>query len=127
MLTIGPVSLASLSGTCVERCVLKVRFASFLSLFVGVWLLTPLALLYAQPSSVTNHVLELDGSGGYVELPPNIFNDFDAATVEAWVRWDDLSGAEKRVFNYGAALHDMSIMTGYYADNTALTFVTAPD
>ena len=107
---------------------MKARFESSLGLFVGVWLLiTPPALLHAQPTSITNHVLELDGGGGYVELPPNIFNDFDAATVEAWVRWDDLSGAEKRVFDYGAALRDMSIMTGYQADNTALTFVTAPD
>ncbi len=55
-----------------------------------------------------------------MELPPNIFNDFDEATVEAWVRFDDLSGREKRVFNYGDARMDMSLMTGYYADNTAL-------
>ncbi len=29
-----------------------------------------------QPSS-TNRVLELDGNGSCVELPPNIFNDFE--------------------------------------------------
>jgi len=92
-----------------------------------------LAALFAQTTllraqtQATNHVLELDGAGGYLELPPNIFNDLDEATIEAWVRWDDLSGAEKRVFNYGDALKDLSIMTGYYADNTALTFVVAPD
>ena len=60
----------------------------------------------AQPVA-TNHVLELDG--GYVELPPNIFNDLTQATVEAWVRWDDFSGEFKRVFNYGDALRDFSI------------------
>ena len=66
----------------------------------------------AAPTSqlaATNHVLELDG--GYVELPPNIFNDLTQATVEAWVRWDDLSGVPKRVFNYGDASQDTSIMS----------------
>ena len=64
--------------------------------------------LSAQPAA-TNHVLELDGAGGYVELPPNIFNDLTEATVEAWVRWDAFGGVYKRVFNYGDALQDFSI------------------
>ena len=63
-----------------------------------------------QPHA-TNYVLELDGTGGYVELPPNIFNDLEEATVEAWVRWDDFSGAAKRFFNYGDAQQDMSVMS----------------
>jgi signal transduction histidine kinase/DNA-binding response OmpR family regulator/ligand-binding sensor domain-containing protein/protocatechuate 3,4-dioxygenase beta subunit len=58
-------------------------------------------------AQATNHVLELNG--GYVELPPNIFNDLTQATVEAWVRWDDLSGTYKRVFDYGDARQDMTI------------------
>ncbi|MFO1514199.1 MAG: LamG-like jellyroll fold domain-containing protein, partial [Verrucomicrobiota bacterium] len=76
---------------------------------------------------MANRALELDGTGGYVELPPNIFNRLDEATVEAWVRFDDLGGQEKRVFNYGDARNDLSLMTGYYADNTALALVVAPD
>src|SRR5262249_46646311 len=77
--------------------------------------LMPLAAggpLHAQPlaSVATNYVLELDGTGGYVELPPNIFNDLEEATVEAWARWDIFSGESKRVFNYGDARHDMGIM-----------------
>ena len=39
----------------------------------------------AQPASITNRVLELDGNGSYVELPPNIFNDLDEATIQAWI------------------------------------------
>ena len=41
----------------------------------------------------TNHVLELDGDGDYVELPSNIFNELTAATVEGtavqsmWRMW----------------------------------------
>jgi PAS domain S-box-containing protein len=101
------------------------QFVTAICLFVA--LFAQPSTLNAQPASSTNHVLELDGTGGYVELPPNIFNDLDEATVEAWVRFDDLSGREMRVFNYGDALRDMSLMTGYYADNTALAFVVAPD
>ncbi len=62
-----------------------------------------------EPKS--NRVLELDGKGSYVELPPNIFNDLDEATVEAWVRWDDFSGQAKRVFDYGNGLRDLSVAT----------------
>ena len=38
--------------------------------------------IYAQTGAATNHALELDGTGGYVELPPNIFNQFTQATIE---------------------------------------------
>src|ERR1043166_7066665 len=78
--------------------------------------------LQAQPSA-TNRVLTLDGTGGYVELPPNIFNDLEEATVEAWVRWDDFRGTWKRVFNYGDMLHDISI--GTEEDSPTLWFVVA--
>ena len=43
---------------------------------------------YAQPAP--NRVLELDGNGSYVELPPNIFKDLEQVTVEGWVRWDSI-------------------------------------
>src|SRR5438132_1426048 len=76
--------------------------------------------LQAQPSA-TNRVLELDGTGGYVELPPNIFNDLEEATVEAWVRWDDFNGEYKRVFNYGDARRDLTI--GSQRDSQTLWFV----
>src|SRR5437867_5245439 len=48
--------------------------------------------LHAQPS-VTNQVLELDGNGGYVELPPNIFKDLEEATIECWLRWESSSSS----------------------------------
>jgi len=58
-----------------------------------------------------------------VELPPDIFNDLDEAAVEAWVRWDDFAGAEKRLFNYGGALGDMSLFADH--DTAQLRFVVA--
>ena len=69
--------------------------------------------LEAQPAA-TNHVLELDGKTGYVELPPNIFNDLEEATVEVWARWDRFRApghtrSSDRVFDYGGPLRDLSI------------------
>jgi signal transduction histidine kinase len=54
-------------------------------------------------------VLSLRGTGSYVELPPNVFNDLDRATVETWVRWETLNGTPKRVFNYGDARRDLCL------------------
>ncbi len=60
----------------------------------------------------TETVLQLDGTNGYVELPQNIFNDLDVATIEAWVKWDRLGGPGwNRVFNYGSGGSDLSIGT----------------
>src|SRR5262249_33270140 len=60
----------------------------------------------------TQMVLQLNGKDGYVELPPNVFNDLDESTVEAWVKWDRLTGPGwNRVFNYGSGPHDLSIGT----------------
>src|SRR5204863_8815752 len=45
-------------------------------------------------------VLELEGKGSYVELPPNIFRGLESATVESWVKWEVLDeGAD--VFDFG--------------------------
>jgi len=101
--------------------VVKPRLASYAGLLAGVGLFARLSTVQAQPATAANHVLELDGTGGYVELPPNIFNDLTEATVEAWVRWDDFSGAFKRVFNYGDTLRDLSITSRQ--DEASLWFV----
>ncbi len=34
-----------------------------------------------------NQVLQLDGRGDYAELPPEVFNDLNEATIEMWVKW----------------------------------------
>ena len=48
-----------------------------------------LLFLLSSPVLAENRVLELDGQGSYVELPGQIFNGLEAATVEAWVKWED--------------------------------------
>jgi len=64
-----------------------------------------------QPAA--NRVLELDGRTGFIELPPNIFNDLDEATVEAWVKWQSFSTNQNnnwsRFFSYGQQNHDTGI------------------
>ena len=77
--------------------------------------------LNAQSRPASQRVLELDGTGGFVELPPDLFNTFEEATVEAWVRWDAFTGAEKRLFNYGGPRGDMSVFAEH--DTAQLRFV----
>ncbi len=48
-----------------------------------------LGVFLASPCGAANRVLELDGKGSYVELPPRIFDSLEEATVEAWVQWGD--------------------------------------
>jgi signal transduction histidine kinase/CheY-like chemotaxis protein/ligand-binding sensor domain-containing protein/protocatechuate 3,4-dioxygenase beta subunit len=70
----------------------------------------------------TDKVLELDGKDGYVELPPNIFNHLDEATVEAWVKWRSFPplGAS-RFFSYGEFEHDTGIQAR--GDGTVTSWV----
>jgi len=56
----------------------------------------------------TNQVLQLGGGGSYVELPSNIFNDLEEATVEGWVRWDRI-GNWMRFFDFGKQAQAMLI------------------
>ena len=51
---------------------------------------------FAQAS----RVLELDGAGDYVRLPPAGFTNFHQSTIEAWVKWRSY-GSSARVFDFG--------------------------
>ena len=59
----------------------------------------------------TAHVLRLVEQGSFMELPPDVFNDFTEATVEAWVKWNAFGNRYQRVFNYGAGGRDFGITT----------------
>jgi hypothetical protein len=74
------------------------------------WLLA--FLLFPLISSLnaqiaTNHVLDLDGTNSAVELPPNIFNGFQQATIETWVKFRDLTGS--RFYSYGGFQNDLCV------------------
>jgi signal transduction histidine kinase/ligand-binding sensor domain-containing protein/DNA-binding NarL/FixJ family response regulator len=71
-------------------------------------LLANVKFLEAQPVMPVNRVLELDGNGSYVELPANMFNDLEEATVEAWVKWGSFRSMS-RLFDFGEAHQDMDI------------------
>src|SRR5215470_8273210 len=84
------------------------------------------APLQAQPRSsvATNHVLELDGTNSYVQLPDNVFHEFTEGTVEAWIypnHWDDL----QRFFSFGEYEHDMGVGRPGNANSALLFFISA--
>lgn len=50
-------------------------------------------------SEETNRVLDLDGSGGHLDLPPDILADYDAVTVEGWFKWRSFR-THSHLFNF---------------------------
>ena len=65
-------------------------------------------MLFAPLAGAQNRVLELDGNGSYVELPPNIFRNLTQATVEVWAKWDSFR-AYSRLFDFGAFWQSMCL------------------
>src|SRR5262245_5804644 len=46
-------------------------------------------------------VLELDGAGSYLELPPDMFDGLTEATVEGWAKWDRFGLGDGMFFCFG--------------------------
>lgn len=57
--------------------------------------------IFAPAAFTQNRVLELDGRDDYVELPSNIFNNLDEATIECWVKWKRF-GYFSQPFGFGS-------------------------
>src|SRR6266545_705620 len=83
-------------------------YRMFVSSFLFVFLIHPSAL-HTQPAA-PNRVLDLDGVGDFVRLPPAGFTNFHQATIEAWVKWRGFS-ASARVFDFGARQREMYLGT----------------
>jgi len=68
------------------------------------------AIHFSAPRGLAaqNRVLELDGNGSYVELPPDIFRDLTEATVEVWAKWDSFRNYS-RLVEFGAPWQSMSL------------------
>lgn len=62
----------------------------------------------AQAAPAPNRVLQLDGTGSYVELPTALTDGLTNATVEGWVKWDTL-GNWSRFFDFGLAWRTMAV------------------
>ncbi len=75
----------------------------------AVWTVSGALLAGEAAPPATNHVLELLAPGAYAELPVAPFQNLTAATVECWVRWDEL-GDTRRVWNYGRPFRDQGLM-----------------
>jgi len=98
------------------------RLTSFVGLLAGVGLLAQLTVARAQPAVPTapNHVLELDGTNSYVQLPPHIFDDLTEATVELWVKWDRFAPGDALAFCFGE--EGQSMFMGNPGPSTRLKF-----
>ena len=77
-----------------SACVHSTRWFPLISL-----VLSQSVTLHGQPSAI-NHVLELDGKGSYIQLPPGIFKELTESTVEGWVKWDSFR-RWSRLFDFG--------------------------
>jgi len=77
-------------------------------------------MLLAAPVPDSNHVLDLDGAGDWVRLPPAGFTNFHQATIEAWVKFRAYN-TWARVFDFGARGREIYVGTtlGSAAPNSA--------
>ncbi|MCO5053381.1 MAG: hypothetical protein M9920_13910 [Verrucomicrobiae bacterium] len=91
-----------------HRRVRAIRFRQFGGFLLALILL-PLA---ARTELAENRVLELDGNGSYVELPPDIFHDLKEVTVEVWAKWAQFN-KYSRLFEFGAAQNSMSVFNHF--------------
>ena len=96
------------------------RFLTFLIL------LLPTLLRAQAPAPPPNRVLDLDGVGDYVKLPPAGFAKFEQATIEAWVKYRNFTSNASRAFDFGANKREMYVSTsnnGNTATGAGLKFL----
>ena len=71
------------------------------------------SLLLGDWAAADNSVLKLQTRGDYVLLPTDLFLDFEEATVEAWVKWEDFSYySQWFAFGSGARFQAMGLNHG---------------
>ena len=59
-----------------------------------------LSFIFPAVAIAKNCVLQLNGGDDCVKLPSDMFNEFDEAAVEVWVKWQSF-GTNSQVFNFG--------------------------
>ena len=82
----------------------------------------PAALVDSAP---LERILQLDGTNSFVELPVNIFNDLNEATVEAWVKWESFR-FHSRVFDFGETYQDMNVQNRERSPNLRFEISDTP-
>ena len=82
------------------RCVYASKPVPIFSALTALFIIT-LSFIFPAVVIAKNRVLQLNGGDDCVKLPSDIFNAFDEATVEVWVKWQSF-GYCSQVFNFGA-------------------------
>ena len=106
----------------VDSSTALIRFAIWV-LCVAAFFSQTIALV-GQPA-IPNRVLDLDGTGDYVRLPPGGFTNLHQATIEATVKWRRFAPAA-RVFDFGGQQREAYIGTqtgGILANSAVLKFL----
>ncbi len=75
---------------------------------------------------ITNHVLELDGTNSFVELPPDCFTNLTEATVEGWFNWRAFRNMS-RCFDFGNLWHSVNVQNRYHDPNLYFEVVPTKD
>jgi len=83
----------------------------------------PSSTINPEPPAATNHVLDLDGNGSYVELPANLFTN-PVVTVEGWMKWREF-GARSRFFEFTDASLQINLQNRINASGRPVYIYTA--
>lgn len=106
---------------------MRLPFALSAGLLAWVGLLAQAGVVHAQPAAPprVSHVLDLDGSDSYVELPANLFTN-EVVTVEGWMKWRSF-GSYCRFFEFDDAALQIGVMTSNATPSLVLQRFRAPD
>jgi hypothetical protein len=92
--------------TCSPKSIPSLRWTVLAIVVALAGDLAPMATAQAP----ANRVLDLDGNGDWVRLPPAGFTNFHQATIEAWVKWRAFTSSA-RVFDFGALQREIYVAT----------------
>ena len=88
----------------------------------SLFIIASLAFIFvAITAFAQNCVLQLDGDGDYMQIPSNIFNDLDEATIEAWVKWERF-GKWSQPLGFGSAEKWRIMVVNNCSDSSDLQF-----
>ncbi|MCF7764471.1 MAG: LamG domain-containing protein, partial [Verrucomicrobia bacterium] len=66
----------------------------------------------------------MNETADFLELPANSFQGIEESTVEAWVKFDEIT-RNQRIFQFGHSQGDLSLTTSWIFQGNGLTFVIA--
>lgn len=107
--------------------IVALQWVALQRLSVVLLLLASGAWLSREAAAAENRVLELDGTGSYVELPARVFDGLAECTVEGWVRWQSVR-FWSRFFEVGrGSWEGFNLGQGRIASQLSAYFPSVPD